>query len=90
MHFDDVVGFGATFVPHHGSLNFGGTPFATEQKAITVDLFRKLRFICVYPVGGYSIEEDLPALSIGSLEQGGVLMVGMQHVFTVRVTMRWA
>ena len=50
VHVDGVVGFGAAFVAHHGSLNFGGTPLATEQKAITVDRFRNLRFICVYPV----------------------------------------
>ena len=36
---DGVVGFGAAFVAHQGSLNFGGTPLATEQKAITVDRF---------------------------------------------------
>ena len=47
-----------------------------------------LRLSC--PVGGYSSEDEVPALSIGSLEQGCVLMVGMQHVLTVRVPMRWA
>ena len=46
-----------------------------------------LRLSCL--VGGSS-EDEVPALSIGSLEQGCVLMVGLQHVLTVRVPMRWA
>ena len=50
VHVDGVVGFGSAFVAHHGSFNFGCIPLATEQKAITVDRFRNLRFICVYPV----------------------------------------
>ena len=85
---DGVVGFGAAFVAHHGSLSFGGTPLATDQKAITVDRFRNLRFICVYPV---QLEGTLAKTSCLHCRLARcVLMVGMQHVLTVRVPMRWA
>ena len=73
--------FGAAFVAHHGCLKFGSAPVATEQNAIIVDRFRNLRFICVYQVQleGTLAKTSCLHLSIGSLEQWGVLTVGMQH-----------
>ena len=60
--------FGAAFVAHHvARLNFGGTPLATEQQAITVDRFRNLRFICVYQVQLEGTLSSTPRFSSWSL-----------------------
>ena len=66
-------------------------PFPFSKSREEFEILRN-RFICVYPVQleGTPSEDEVPALSIGSLEQGCVLMVGMQDVLTVRVPMRWA